>query len=73
MIHDPEIQRRQADQERWDALRRMTVAESIAVGEALLTSDIMRLAEFPDDDQPRSLAISLGIASGREGGRNAMP
>jgi hypothetical protein len=39
----------------------MSVEESIAVGEALLTSEIMRLAEFPDDDRPQSLAIALGI------------
>ena len=39
----------------------MTIEESIALGEALLTSEIMDLAEFPDDDQPMSLAISLGI------------
>jgi hypothetical protein len=39
----------------------MTPEESIAVGEALLTSEIMSLAVFPDDDEPRSLAIALGI------------
>ena len=41
----------------------MTIEESIALGEDLLTSEIMELAEFPDDDQPRSLAIALGIAA----------
>jgi hypothetical protein len=41
----------------------MTVEESIAIGEALLTSDLMRLAQFPDDDHPRSLAIALGLRS----------
>ena len=44
----------------------MTAEESIAIGEALLTSDLMRLAQFPDDDHPRSLAIALGL---RHGGR----
>jgi hypothetical protein len=39
----------------------MSVAESIAIGEALLTSDLMRLAVFPEHDRPRSLAIALGI------------
>ena len=39
----------------------MTAEDSIAIGEALLTSDVMRLAEFPDDDHPLSLAIALGI------------
>ncbi|MBL6830666.1 MAG: hypothetical protein ISQ70_04535 [Pirellulales bacterium] len=54
---------RASEQERWDALAGMTPAESIAIGEALLTSDLMRLAVFPDDDHPRSLARSLGIGS----------
>lgn len=63
MIRNPEVFARQAEQSRWDALRQMTAEESIAVGEALLTSEIMTLAEFPDDDHPRSLAISLGISS----------
>ena len=61
MIKDPQTYRRQSEAERWEALRRMSVEESIALGEALLTSEIMRLATFPDDDHPRSLAISLGI------------
>lgn len=61
MIRNPKDYQRQAEQERWEALRRMTVDESIAIGEALLTSEIMRLAEFPADDHPRSLAFALGI------------
>lgn len=61
MIKDPQTYRRQSEAERWEALRRMTAADSIALGEALLTSEIMRLATFPDDDYPRSLAIRLGI------------
>jgi hypothetical protein len=73
MIRNQELYRRQADQERWDALRRMTVAESIAIGEAILTSDIMRLAEAPDDDQPQSLAIALGIATRHPDVPKAMP
>jgi len=55
--------RRRADQERWHALQQMTAEETIAIGEALLTSELMNLAVFPDDDHPRNLAISLGIAS----------
>lgn len=54
----------------------MTAAESIAVGEALLTSEIMRLAVFPDDDQPRSLAIALGLdpaVARRRGQRDVAP
>lgn len=61
MIKHPDRYRRDAEFERWEALRRMTPQESIALGEALLTSEIMRVAEFPDDDHPRSLAIALGI------------
>jgi hypothetical protein len=62
MIRNPELYRQQAEQERWEALRRMTVDESIAIGEALLTSEIMRFAQFPADDRPRNLASALGIA-----------
>lgn len=61
MIKNVETYRREADRDRWESLRRMTPEESIAVGEALLTSEIMRLAVFLDDDEPRSLAIALGI------------
>ena len=61
MIKNPQAYARQSEKERWDALRGMSAAESIAIGEALLTSDLMRLAEFPDDDHPLSLAIALGL------------
>ena len=37
MIRNPKNYQRQAEQERWEALRRLTVDESIAIGEALLT------------------------------------
>jgi hypothetical protein len=62
MIRNPQAYRRVDESERREALRRMTAAESIAIGEALLTSEIMTVALFPDDDHPRSLAIALGIA-----------
>ena len=61
MIKNPETYRRQSEAERFEALRQMSAEESIALGEALLCSEIMRLAEFPDDDHARSLAIGLGI------------
>ena len=61
MIKNPETYRRQSEAERWEALRQMSAEESIALGEALLCSEIMRLAEFPDDDHAQSLAIGLGI------------
>jgi hypothetical protein len=43
----------------------MSAEETIAIGESRLTSELMDLAEFPDDDQPRSLAKALGIAPSR--------
>jgi hypothetical protein len=69
MIRNPNDYQRQAEQERWEALRRLTVDESIAIGEALLTSEIMRLAEFPADDHPMCLALSLGITPSPTGVR----
>ena len=72
MIRNVDTYRRESERDRWESLRRMTPEESIAVGEALLTSEIMSLAVFPDDDEPRSLAIALGIelrdARSRSGG-----
>jgi hypothetical protein len=62
VITNIDAYRRESEFERWELLRRMSAEESIAVGEALLTSEILRLAEFSDDDHPQSLAISLGIA-----------
>jgi hypothetical protein len=41
----------------------MTIDESIAVGEALLTSELMRVSAFPADDHPVTLARALGITS----------
>jgi len=64
MIKNPEEYRRQSERERWQALRLMSAQESIALGESLLTSEIMLLtvrAESPEDDHPRSLAITLRI------------
>lgn len=43
----------------------MSMVESIALGEALLTSEVMDLAVFPDDDAPVSLAIALGLRGRR--------
>lgn len=61
MIRNPQAYRDRDDVERREALGSLSVEESIAIGEALLTSDLMRLAEFADDDHPRSLAIALGL------------
>ncbi len=61
MITDPILYRRLEALDQDESLRRMTPAESIAIGEALLTSELMTLAEFSDDDHPQSLAIALGI------------
>lgn len=65
MIRNPDAYRRQAETERFEALRAMSAAESIALGEAILTSELMRVAQFADDDHPRSLAIALGIPPSR--------
>ena len=64
VIKNPRAYAQQSEQERWESLRCMSVQDSIAIGEALLTSELMRLAEFPDDDRPRSLAIVLGLRPG---------
>ena len=50
----------------------MTVEESIAVGEALLTSEIMQFAGCPAGDRPQNLAIALGIAPRAEDIRDGM-
>lgn len=68
MMKNPDEYQRQSERDRSEALQRMSAEESIAVGEALLTSDLMRLAVHPDDDRPMSLAISLGIQPVRRPG-----
>jgi hypothetical protein len=68
MIKDRAAYARVSEEERRQALRSMTAEESIAIGESLLTSDLMRLAVFPDDDHPRSLAIALRIGVDAAGG-----
>jgi hypothetical protein len=61
VIRDLEAYRELREEEYWNALSRRSIEESIAVGEALLTSEIMETAVFPDDDHPLTLARSLGI------------
>ena len=56
---------RLCEQEQWDVLRARSIDDSIAVLEALLTSELMDIAAFADDDQPMSLARSLGIPPDR--------
>jgi hypothetical protein len=65
MIKDPEAYARLCDREQWDALRAMRIDASIAVMETLLTSELMDIAVFADDDHPMSLARSLGISEER--------
>jgi hypothetical protein len=69
MIRNEVAYRRQAEQDAQADLRSMSAEESIAIGEALLTSDLMRVAVFPDEQQPLSLAIALGIDPQRARGR----
>jgi len=65
MIRNAGLFTEQAERDRWDRLQRMSAVESIAIGEALLTSELMLLAEFSDDDHPQNLAVSLGISPQR--------
>jgi hypothetical protein len=65
MIKDREAYARLCEHEQRDVLRAMTFDASIAVLEALLTSELMDIAVFPDDDHPLSLARSLGISAER--------
>jgi hypothetical protein len=72
MITDPDAYDRLCESERTAALRAATVEETIAIGEALLTSELMDLAVFPDDDDPMSLTIALGVSpAGRVAGHVA--
>lgn len=64
MITDRAAYERWCEAERWERLRRMSVDESIAIGEALLTSELMDHVTSTRDT-PRSLAIALGIATQR--------
>jgi hypothetical protein len=43
----------------------MSAAESIAVGEALWMSDLMRIATITPSPRPPSLAVALGILRSR--------
>jgi hypothetical protein len=70
MIKNPKLFATQGERDRWDRLRRMTAADSIAIGEALLTSELMTLAEFFDDDRPQSLALMLGLSPTTEARKN---
>lgn len=71
MITDLRAYERLCERERWEELRRMSPQQSIAVGEALLRSELMRLSVFPAGEEPLGLAISLrraAAARGRIGG-----
>jgi hypothetical protein len=54
---------------RWDraeaeadkALQRLSPAQSIAIGEALLVSDVMRIAHLVSGPRPPSIAVALGL------------
>jgi hypothetical protein len=65
VIKDLAAYARLCEQERWDALRAMTLDDSIAVLEALLSSELQDIAVFADDDRPLSLAKSLDIPGDR--------
>lgn len=61
MIRNPAEHGLTADRERAAALRRLTAEDSIALGEALLTSEIMQFVCVRPEEEHRSLAIVLGI------------
>ena len=63
MITNPWDYEQLCESERWAALQAATPEETIALGEALSTSELMDLAVFADDDAPMSLVIALGVAS----------
>ena len=62
MITDRAAYERRSEAERWERLQRMSVEESITLGEALLTSEVMDVAAFAHDERPVCLAIALGLA-----------
>lgn len=64
MITDRAAYERWCEAERWERLRGMSIDESIALGEALLTSEVMDHVTATID-VPRSLAIALGVAGRR--------
>ena len=64
MITDRAAYERWCEAERWERLRRMSIDESIAIGEALLTSELMDHVTSTVN-VPLSLAIALGIAARR--------
>ena len=61
MIKNSKLYRKLAEKRRWEALQKMSAEESLALGEALLTSQLMTLAKFPRPRRPKCLAVSLGI------------
>lgn len=61
MIKNPKVYRKRSEKQRWDALSRLRIDETLAIGEALLTSEIMKIARFRKRRRPMSLAIALGI------------
>jgi hypothetical protein len=59
MLKNATAYRRRAAR-RWSVLAQKTPEETIAIGEALLTSEIMAVARFPRR-RPKCLAVALGI------------
>ena len=64
MITNRAAYERWCEAERWERLQRMSIDETIALGEALLTSELMDHVTSTVD-APVSLAIALGIAARR--------
>jgi hypothetical protein len=63
VIRDYNAYRRFREEGRWRRLSEMSADDSIAVGEALLTSEIMDRFEFQDNGRPVNFARLLGLRS----------
>lgn len=60
MLRNADLYRHRARALRWKSIRALSPEESIEVGEALLTSEILRLARFPRR-RHRCFADLLGV------------
>jgi len=69
MIKNVGAYRKRAEGRRWQALRRMSPEDSIAIGEALLTSEIMTFVKSVRRERTRCLAVALGISDPSPGPR----
>lgn len=62
MIKNVKTYRKHAERRRWQALQRLRPEDSIAIGEALLTSEIMAFVRSARRARTKCLAVALGIS-----------